>query len=133
MTFHRDLLKTRWNIIIEITPLFAKITISVFIFPRAKIRRLRNFRFLPNLFPNVTLIRVLYYPGVCLVTGLLSGNEAGVDTVLIQTSVLFIRKHKLVSVRKKTTSKRKTVRIVSEQRQLQPRFHSKARSLSTQL
>ena len=43
--------------------------------------------------------RLIHFTVVCLVTWSLSGTEAGVDLVLIQTLVLCICKHKLVSVR----------------------------------
>ena len=42
---------------------------------------------------------IVHFTVVCLVTWPLSGSEAGVDLVLIQTLLLFICKYKLVSMR----------------------------------
>lgn len=43
--------------------------------------------------------QIVYFTVVCWVSKPLSGSKAGVDLVLIQTLLLFICKHKLVSVR----------------------------------
>ena len=43
--------------------------------------------------------RIAHFTVVCLVTWPLSGSEAGVDLVLIQTLLLFVCKYKLVSMR----------------------------------
>ena len=67
----------------------------------------------------------------------MNGNEAEVDLALIQTSLLFSCKCKLVSiiklsclVKKNLICIIKAVRSVSKQGHLQPRCHSEARSLS---
>ena len=68
---------------------------------------------------------IVHFTVVCLVTWPLSGSEAGVDLVLIKTLLLFSC-HVVLML----TSLNQ---IVSKRGQLQPRFHLKARSLSTQL
>ena len=77
-------------------------------------------------------IWIVHFTVVYLVTWPLSESEAGVDLILIQTHLLFILKYKLVSMRR-TWFTCESRRSLSKQGQLQPHFHSKARSLSTQL
>ena len=48
---------------------------------------------------TILTLLIAHFTVVCLVTWPLSGSEAGVDLVLIQTLPLFMCKHKLASMR----------------------------------
>ena len=57
----------------------------------------------------VTDIQIAHSTVVCLVPWPLFGSEAGADLVLIQTSLLFICKYKLVSIRTAWSTYKKQV------------------------
>ena len=67
-----------------------------------------------------------HFTVVCLVAWSLNESEAGVDLVLMETSLLFLCKFLLISMRK-------AGRFLSKQGHLRPHFHSKARQLSKKL
>ena len=65
---------------------------------------------------------------VCLVSWPLNESEAGVGFALIETSLLFICKFLLISMKTISLAQElKAVRFLSKQGQLQTHFHSKAR------
>ena len=68
-----------------------------------------------------------HFTVVCLMTRPLDGSEAGVDLVLIQTSLLLLCCN---TARTRCIYMTKAARSVSKQGQLQPRCHPKAGSLS---
>ena len=70
---------------------------------------------------------------ICSVTWPLDGSEAGVDLVLIQSSLLLLSVKQDALMLTRCIYMPKAVRSVSKQGQLQPHSHSKARSLSRQL
>ena len=74
-----------------------------------------------------------YYEVVCLVAWPLNESEAGVDIVLIETSLLFLCKFLVISMRTASLLNIRKTRFLSKQSKLQPHFHSKARQLGTQL
>ena len=82
---------------------------------------------------NYCMVPIGHFTGVCLVTWPLTESEAGVDFALIQTSLLFLCKCKLVSIKNNLINTTKMERSVSEQGHLQPCCYSKARSLNRQL
>ena len=69
----------------------------------------------------------------CLVAWPLNETEAKVDLVLIKSSLFFLILMMLFSCQLVGIYIGKAVRFQSKQGQVQPRFHSKARQLSTQL
>ena len=73
-----------------------------------------------------------HFTVVCSVTWPLNGSEAGADFVLIQTS-LFCFINQVVLMITSLHLYDKAERFLSMQGDLQPRYHSKARSLSRQL
>ena len=70
--------------------------------------------------------KIGHFTVLCLVTWPVDTSEAEGDLTLTQTSLLFLFKCQLASIRT-------TVRSVSKQGHLQPHCHSEARSLSRQL
>ena len=78
-------------------------------------------------------MRIGHFTAVCLLTWPLSESEAGVDFVLIQTSLLFVSVDHVVLMLTTLHLHMKSMRFVSKQSQLQPRFQTKARSLRAQL
>ena len=80
--------------------------------------------------------QINHFTVVCSVTWPLNGSEAGDDLVLIQTSLLLLCKSSCSDANWVLTRcfyMTKADRSVSKQGHLQPRCHSKARSLSRQL
>ena len=77
-------------------------------------------------------LSIHHFTVVGLVAWPLNESEAGVDLVLIETSLPFLCKFLLVSMRT-ASSTRKAGRILSKHGQLQPHFHLRARQLSTSL
>ena len=76
--------------------------------------------------------KIDHFTVVCLVTWPLNGSEAGVDLVLIQTSLLLLCQSVVLMITR-CIYMTKAERSVSKQGQLQPHCHSKARSPSRQL
>ena len=67
-----------------------------------------------------------HFTVVCLVAWPLNESEAGVDLVLIETSLLFICKLLLITMGNSMINMRKAGRFLSKQGHLQPQFHSRA-------
>ena len=70
---------------------------------------------------------------MCLVAWPLNEKEAGGDFVLIETSLLFLCKLLLISMRTASLTQEKQGGFYQKHGHLQPHFHLKARQLSTQL
>ena len=84
---------------------------------------------LPNWLDPRTRVRIDHFTVVDSVTWPLNGSEAGGDLVVIQTSLpLLCKSSCCYAVR--CICMTKAERSVSKQGHLQPRCHSKARSLS---
>ena len=65
-----------------------------------------------------------HFTVVCLVAGSLNECEAGVDLVVIETSLLFKCKLILISMRTASLNIRKAGSFLSKQGHLQSQFHS---------
>ena len=86
-----------------------------------------------NLGTVKSIIPIDHFTVACLVTGPWNESEAGVDIVLIVTSLLLLGKILLISMITASLSLTKAEMFLSKQAQLQPHYYSKTRQLSTQL